>query len=196
MRRIIRAFWILVALVFLLETWLWDRLEPIVAWIVGHIPWGGLKVAFAARVERLSPAATLVVFVIPVVLLVPVKLAGLWLLAHDHWLAAIGLLVLAKLIGLGVAAFVLDATRGKLLQLAWFRAIYERVMSWRDWAHDEVKPIRRRLRAIVWLIRPRRTGRLLRRLARVRRRMAQPAPAPAGLFRPGEPPAARTARSP
>jgi hypothetical protein len=203
MRRIIRAFWVFVALVFLLETWLWDRLEPIVAAIVGHIPWGGLKAAFAARVERLPPAATLVVFVIPVLLLLPLKLAGLWLLANGHWVAAIGLIVLAKLIGLGVAAFVFDATRGKLLQLAWFRSLYWRVMGWRDWAHDEVKPIRRRVRAVIWLVRPRRTRRLLRRLARARRpaaaAAATAAATSAGAFSEptaGEPPAAPSARSP
>jgi hypothetical protein len=175
MRRIIRTFWIFVALVFLLETWLWDRLAPIVAWIVGHIPWGGAKLAVVACIARLSPTASLIVFVIPPVLLIPLKLAGLWLLTHDHVFSAIGLFVLAKVIGLGVTAFVFGATRDKLLELVWFQAVYRGVMGWRDWAHAEVKPITRRARAVIWLVRPRRTRRLLRRLARARRRVGEPA---------------------
>jgi hypothetical protein len=175
MRRLVRAFWIVVALAFLLEAWLWDRLEPIVARIVGRLPWGRLRGAVIVGIKALPPAATLVVFVIPAIALVPIKLAGLWLLANDRWLAAAALLVLAKLVGLGVAAFVFDATRDKLLQIGWFRALYMRVMAWRDWAHDEVKPVKRRVRAILWLIRPRRTSRLLRRLARMRHRMNRPA---------------------
>ncbi len=103
----------------------------------------------AAWIEALPPAATLVVFCVPVLLLLPVKFLGLWMLAHEHWLGALAVLALAKVVSLGVTAFIFDLTRPKLLQLDWFRWLYERVMAWLDWAHGLIDPIKRRVRSVV-----------------------------------------------
>ena len=171
MRRLLRPFLIPLALVFLFEAWLWQHLAPLVAWIVARIPLRALKAAVAAFIERLPPAATLVVFVVPVLLLLPLKFLGLWMLAHGLWLGAIGVLALAKVASLGVTAFIFDLTRPKLLQLAWFRRLYERVMTWLDWAHALIDPIKRRLKTWFRIWSPKRAGRALRLLARIRRRM-------------------------
>ena len=37
MRRLLQPFWVLLAVIFLIEAWLWDHLEPIVARIVALI---------------------------------------------------------------------------------------------------------------------------------------------------------------
>ena len=34
MRRLLKPLWIVVALIFLLEAWLWDHLRPLVGWFV------------------------------------------------------------------------------------------------------------------------------------------------------------------
>ena len=65
MNRLTRPLWVVLALLFLLEAWLWDHLRPIVARIVSVIPWGWVKPALVRLVDRLSPQATLVVFVVP-----------------------------------------------------------------------------------------------------------------------------------
>jgi hypothetical protein len=174
MRRLLRPFLILLALVFLFEAWLWEHLAPIVAWIVARIPLRAIKARTAAWIEGLPPAVTLVVFVVPVAVLLPFKFLGLWLLAHGHWLDAVAVLALAKVAGLGVTAFIFDITRPKLLQLAWFRWLYERVMAWLAWAHELVDPIKRRLRRAFRMFAPRRAGRTLRLLMRIRRRMQTP----------------------
>jgi hypothetical protein len=186
MRRLTRPLWILLALVFLLEAWLWSHLEPIVAWIVDRVAWRELKARAAAMIERLPPYATLLVFLIPVVLLLPVKFLGLWMLAHGSWGGAMATLALAKVTGMGTTAFIFEVTRPKLLQLPWFRRLYDWVMRGLAWAHalvDPVKievrawmrrnlaPIRRRLRRLLWMAKPGRPARFLRHLARVRRRM-------------------------
>jgi len=171
MRRLLRPFLILLALIFLFEAWLWTHLAPIVAWVVVRIPLRAIKERIAAWIEHLPPTATLVVFIVPVVLLLPLKFLGLWMLAHGYWLGAVGVLALAKMVSLGVTAFIFDLTRPKLLQLAWFRWLYERVMVWLVWAHELVDPIRRRLRIAFRMFAPRRAGRTLRLLARIRRRM-------------------------
>ena len=171
MRRLLRPLWILLALVFLFEAWLWERLKPAVAWFVDRIPWAAFKAGVAAGIERLPPLATLLVFLVPVVLLFPIKLIGLWLLARGLWLGAMATLGLAKVVSMGVTAFIFDLTRPKLLQLAWFRWLYERVMVWLVWAHALVDPIKRRLRIAFRMLAPGRAGRTLRLLARIRRRM-------------------------
>lgn len=183
-RRLLRPLWILLALVFLFEAWLWERLAPIVAVVVRLIAWRELRAKVAAAIEHLPPYATLLVFLIPVLLLLPIKLLGLWMLAHGSWLGAVTTLVLAKIVGMGVTAFIFDVTRPKLLQLAWFRWLYQHVIVWLAWAHgliDPVKqqllarlaPIRRKLASLIWLLKPKRAGRFLRRVARIRRRMQQ-----------------------
>ena len=75
------------------------------------------------------------------------------------------------MVSLGVTAFIFDLTRPKLLQLAWFRWLYERVMVWLDWAHALIDPIKRRLKTWFRIWSPKRAGRALRLLARIRRRM-------------------------
>jgi hypothetical protein len=171
MRKLAKALWIVLALLFLLEAWLWTRLEPVVAWVVALFPLRKLKQRLAAAIERLPPAATLVVFAVPVLLLVPFKIVGWWLLAEGQWLLSIVVLVLAKLVGVGVTAFVFDVTRGKLLRLGWFRALYEKVLAINAWAHAHVDPIKRRIKVFMRWLRGRDGDRLWQRLMQLRRRM-------------------------
>jgi len=170
-RRITRPLLILLAIVFLIEAWLWRRLEPVVEGIVAWLPLRAVKARLAGIIRKLPPAATLVVFVVPVVTLFPLKVLGLWLLAHKYWIAAGGVLVFAKLVGLAVTAFVFEMTRPKLLQLRWFRWLYDHVVIGLDWAHRLVAPIRRRIRRLLRILRAKQTGRALRLLWRIRRRM-------------------------
>jgi hypothetical protein len=149
MRRLLQPFWILLAIVFLIEAWLWDHLEPVVAWVVERIPLHRFKTWLAERVDTLSPAMTLIVFIVPVVPLFPLKLVGLWLLTHEYWVSAVVTIVFAKFLGVGVAAFIFDVTRPKLLEMAWFKRLYEFVMSLRRKATALVEPIKLRLREML-----------------------------------------------
>ncbi len=149
MRRLLRPLLVLLAILFLVEAWLWRHLQPIVAWIVARLPFKALKARLAAAILSLPPALTLIVFIVPVGLLVPFKLGGLWLLAQKQWFAAGVVLLMAKLVGVAVTAFLFEVTRPKLLQMAWFRWLYERVMVWLAWAHAITDPIKMQVRAIL-----------------------------------------------
>jgi hypothetical protein len=146
LRRILQPLWVLLAIVFLIEAWLWDHLEPIVARVVALIPLHEFKQWLAERVDTLSPAMTLIVFIVPVIPLFPLKLMGLWLLAHEYWISAILTIVFAKFLGVGVAAFIFDVTRDKLLEMNWFEALYEFVMQVRAKAKALVEPIKSRIK--------------------------------------------------
>jgi len=146
MRRLLQPIWVLLAVIFLIEAWLWDHLEPIVAWVVAQIPLRTFKEWLAARVDTLSPAMTLIVFIVPVIPLFPLKLVGFWLLTHEYWISAILTIIFAKFLGVGVAAFVFDVTRPKLLEMAWFETLYEFVMELRTRATALVEPIKLRIK--------------------------------------------------
>ncbi|TAK46892.1 MAG: hypothetical protein EPO23_14690 [Xanthobacteraceae bacterium] len=171
LRRLKRLLLTVLAALFLVEAWLWDHLEPLVARLVAVLPLRAFKAWFAAEVGKLSPPATLIVFAAPVVLLFPFKLLGLWLIAHKHWVLAALSLLAAKLMGLGVTAYVFDVTRPKLMRMAWFRAVYDTVMGWRAWAHRLVDPYREALRAKVRALKERYGGRALELLRRLRRQV-------------------------
>jgi len=145
MRRLLQPFWVLLAVIFLIEAWLWDHLEPIVARIVAWIPLRTFKAWLSDRVDTLSPAMTLIVFFVPVIPLFPLKLVGLWLLANEYWASAIVMIIFAKFVGVGVTAFIFDVTRPKLLEMAWFERLYEFIMGLRAKAAALVDPMKRRI---------------------------------------------------
>jgi hypothetical protein len=170
MRRLLQPFLVLLALIFLIEAWLWDHLEPVVARIVALIPLRAFKAWLAACVDRLSPALTLVVFVIPLVLLFPLKIVEVWLLAHHYWIAAIALIVASKFIGVGVLAFIFDVTRSKLLQMVWFRNFYELILDIRRRASELVAPVTARIKSMMAMLRSGGSSRWLRKIRRMRSR--------------------------
>jgi len=145
LRRLLQPLWVLLAIIFLIEAWLWDQLEPIVAWVVAAIPLRAFKQWLAERVDTLSPAMTLIVFIVPVIPLFPLKLVGVWLLVHEYWISAVFTIVFAKLVGVGVTAFVFDVTRPKLLEMGWFQAFYDFVVALRARAKALVEPIKGRI---------------------------------------------------
>ncbi len=85
MRRLLQPFWILLAVIFLIEAWLWDHLEPIVARFVALIPLRAFKQWLSERVDTLSPAMTLIVFFVPVIPLFPLSWSGC-----GYWPMSIG----------------------------------------------------------------------------------------------------------
>ena len=173
LRRLLQPLWILLAIIFLIEAWLWDHLEPIVARVVAWIPLRAFKQWLAERVDTLSPAMTLIVFVVPLIPLFPLKLVGLWLLTHEYWMSAISLILFAKFLGVGVTAFIFDVTRPKLLEMRWFQALYDFVMSLRARATALVEPVKQRILGMVrgdgdgW------SSRMLRLIARFRKSVHQ-----------------------
>ncbi|MBR0871889.1 hypothetical protein JQ633_16100 [Bradyrhizobium tropiciagri] len=142
LRRLLQPLWVLLAIIFLIEAWLWDHLEPIVARVVAAIPLRAVKHWVAERVHSLSPQMTLIIFVVPAISLFPLKLIGLWLLTHEYWLTAVTLILFAKFVGVGITAFLFDVTRPKLMQMRWFQTVYDFVISLRAKATALVEPVK------------------------------------------------------
>jgi hypothetical protein len=149
MRRFLRPLWFLLALLFLVEAWLWDHLVPAIRWIVDVIPWRTLKARLADMLAHLSPPATLVVFLIPAGIYFGLELIALWPMSYGRWVLALVVLIVAKIIGAAITAFAFDVTRDKLLQMAWFRRGYEIVIGWRAAAHRLADPYLTEIRAWI-----------------------------------------------
>ncbi len=141
----------MLALVILFEEWGWEPLQRALARL-GQLP---VLRQLEALVQRLPPYAALAVFLLPALLLLPVKLMVLALIAQGQKLPGLVLIVLAKLVGTAVVARLFALTRPALLTLAWFARVHGRWMVWKEglltwvrasWAWRTARALRRLLR--------------------------------------------------
>ncbi len=147
--RLSRPFWFVLAAVFLFEAWLWDKLGGLLKRLAASIPFESLKQALVRGINALPAPVVLLVFLIPVAVIEPFKIVGLWLIAHHHIVYGVLAFVAAKFFGLGVAAFLFDATRNKLLSMAWFARFYAWVMRVRARAHEILEPCKQRVGEVL-----------------------------------------------
>jgi len=117
----------LLALLILFEEWGWAPLQRAMAWL-GRLP---LLRQLEQLIARLPPYAALLVFLLPGLLLLPVKLLALWLISIGRAGVGVAVIVIAKLIGTAVVARIFALTQPALMRLAWFARLYERWSRWK-----------------------------------------------------------------
>jgi hypothetical protein len=146
----------LAALLLLLEEWCWDVGARLGA---GLADWP-LLAAAETRVRLLPPWGALCLFVLPGLLLLPVKLLAVVAIAHGHAISGIATIVAAKLGSAVVVARLYALTLPTLLAVGWFARCHGWFMTLKNhWVG--------RLRAShVYL----QAGRLLRAMRRALRR--------------------------
>lgn len=113
--------------VILFEEWGWELLRAGAARVLRAMRLDALQ----ARIAALPPYAALAVLLLPSVLLIPVKLLGLWLLTRGQWLASLLLVGLAKIAGTAVLAQLFALTKPQLLRLNWFARGYAAWTAWK-----------------------------------------------------------------
>ncbi|MEO6595254.1 MAG: hypothetical protein ABIP94_10925 [Planctomycetota bacterium] len=147
-RRLLRGFGTIVAAVWVvLEEWIWNSLTAAMAWL-GRVPpvrW------LEARIARLPSFAAMGVFLVPMALLLPAKILGLWLIGTGRVKLGITVFVGAKIIGTAVAARLFTLTKPALLRIAWFRRFYTWFTRWRDRLHDYLRSLRVWQQAKAWI---------------------------------------------
>jgi hypothetical protein len=146
---LVRGFWFICAAFFLFEAWLWDTVGGALKRLVALIPFEAFKQALARNLATLPAPAALLIFVLPLLVIEPFKVLGLWFIAHHHVIFGILAFAAAKVLGLGLVAFLFDATRSKLLSMPWFARFYEWVMDIREKAHAIIEPYKLRLHAAL-----------------------------------------------
>ncbi|EJN09186.1 hypothetical protein [Herbaspirillum sp. YR522] len=127
-RRLLAPLIYFVALLLMLEQWLWEVTQAVLA----RIPAWGWLVRLQQAIQRLPPYAALVVFAAPTLLLLPVKLLALLSIGHGH--PGLGLLIIvsAKILGTALVARVYALTRRSLLGLAWFKRWHDKLLAFKD----------------------------------------------------------------
>lgn len=163
MRQLKKFLWLTLAGFFLFEAWLWEILGAALASLVAVLPIKQARASFEGFVKNLSPWASVPVFVIPILLLLPVKIAALFFLAHHQFVLGASCFLTGKLIGFAAGAYLFDLCRPKLLQISGFAKLYTTLIRWRAFAHDLIEPYRAELRRRTEFIRAR-----LRALRRVK----------------------------
>lgn len=116
------------ALVLLFEEWGWAPLARAFAKLARLPLWARLEGA----IKRLPPWAALLVFGVPVVGLVPIKLLALYLFAQGHALTGLTLVIAAKVLGTAMAARLFELTEPALMQLPWFARVYLPFKGWKN----------------------------------------------------------------
>lgn len=117
-----------VALVLLFEEWGWEPLAACFA-ALGRLRWWGQLERWIAR---LPPWGALLVFGLPVLVLIPVKLLAIYLFGRGHFVLGLGLIIAAKLVGTALAARLFQLTHPTLMQLGWFARLYTPWKRWKD----------------------------------------------------------------
>lgn len=123
------------ALIILIEEWLWDDLARIAA-AIGRLPVFRQLEAF---IIGLPPYAALVTFAAPSLLLIPVKLAALWLMAHGQHTVGLLTIIAAKFAGTALVARIFMLTHKNLLRIDWFAVLYQRFMDFKERVHTVIR---------------------------------------------------------
>ena len=110
--RLTRFLWTVLAAIFLIEAWLWDVLGGLVARFVAALPIAAFRRRLQHLTDTLPPAFALALFIIPVLVVLPFKIAGLALIAGGRIFAGGLVFLAAKTAGLGVTAFQMMAFAG------------------------------------------------------------------------------------
>src|SRR5450830_653129 len=104
------------ALLLLLEEWCWELGLALARRLAGWPPFAALD----RRIAALPPYPALCLFVLPALLLLPVKLLALFAIAAGYPVMGVAVFVIAKIGGAALVARVYVLTCPTLLTLAWF----------------------------------------------------------------------------
>lgn len=115
---------VIAALIMFFEEWLWHHLVTLTA----KIARAPIFRRFEAWLAKQSPYTAVIIFLLPGLLLLPVKLAALYFITHHHPGKGLLVIILAKLIGTAIVARLFTVCRPALLTIGWFRRLYEGIL--------------------------------------------------------------------
>lgn len=131
-RRLRTALLFVGAMLFLFEEWLFTGLTRFFAWLgrFGLLRW------LDGRLVRLPPLGALIILCVPVLLLFPVKIMGLWMITSGRFVSGCCVMLVAKVVSTAVIARIFLTCRPQLLQMPWFARLHAWTRTMRDRVHD------------------------------------------------------------
>jgi hypothetical protein len=142
-----------VASVILFEEWLWDPLKRVME-AFSRLP---LIRQLANAIASLPPRTAVFVYLAPMIVLLPFKIIGLWLIARHHGLLGLVTFLSAKIVGTALFAWLFGLTKSSLMQIAWFAQVYRIVQQISTTAHAWIhrQPLYRWMRTTARAVRKR-----------------------------------------
>jgi hypothetical protein len=137
---------ILAAAILFFEEWLWNRLTKFMAWAARARVFRWLE----ARLAVLPPYGAMAVFLVPGAMLLPVKLAALWLMARGHPAGGLLIIVAAKVVGTAIVARIFAVCRPALLTVRWFRRLYEWLLRLQTRLYGAIRAMPAWATAVRW----------------------------------------------
>lgn len=134
MRPLLAGFGIVIVLI---EEALWTLLGRLTARLA-RLP---ALARIEERIRRLPPYGAMVLFLLPIPIILPFKIAAVWLMAKGHAPAGVLVLLAAKVSGMAVWTRIYALCRPALCTLAWFVRLEATLRRWRDWAHEKIDRI-------------------------------------------------------
>ncbi len=123
------------AVLLILEEWLWEKLtalgDRLSVWL--HLR------QFEQWLAMASPEIAMAAFLLPILLILPIKLGALLLVSNGQILQGIVLLILAKLFMTLLISRMFAITRAQLLTFRWFSVVYVSITRWLGWAHERIR---------------------------------------------------------
>ncbi|BBJ23128.1 hypothetical protein [Candidatus Nitrotoga sp. AM1P] len=121
----------LAAMFFLIEEFIWDQTERLMARL------GTLSLihAIERHIVALPPRWAMFVFLLPSLILISAKFIGLHAIASGHWFFGAAIFVVAKLLGVALFSRIFNLTRPALMQVRWFAGLYNKVMLYLNLIH-------------------------------------------------------------
>jgi len=137
---------ILAAAIMFIEEWLWDHLTTFMAWVARARIFRWIE----ARLAALPPYGAMAVFLVPGTMLLPVKIAAVFLIARGHAGAGLLIIIVAKVVGTAIVVRIFAVCRPALLTVRWFRWLYERITSLKKRLYAAIKSMPAWATAVRW----------------------------------------------
>jgi hypothetical protein len=128
------------AVIIAIEEWGWRPLSAMAAQLGKWPPIGRLE----DKIRAAPPRVALLLFLVPAVLLFPVKLVALWLIHLGRTTLGVVVILAAKALGTAFVGRLFVLTESQLTTFAWFG----RALSW--WRATKVRVQAAIRRSLVW----------------------------------------------
>lgn len=122
-----RSLIFIAALILLFEEWIWNAMLRATARLAAH-PW---VQAAERRLAALEPIEALCAFILPVVALLPFKLAAVYVLARGKFIAGTLVLILAKIASTALGVRIYYTVRPQLHTIAWYARWEAAFLAWK-----------------------------------------------------------------
>ena len=121
----------LAAIVIFIEEWGWRPLTAWAARLAQWPPWARLE----ARIQSAPPRVAMALFLVPALLLFPIKLLALWFIHKGQAIFGVVVIVAAKVLGTALVGRLFILTESQLVQFTWFA----RALGWWRTTKERVK---------------------------------------------------------